>query len=86
MYDFSARTSQAEKEFENCKKSEDIVKKLKKLREDPRNNLNAHKLKGKLKGKWSCYLRKNLRMVYFIDDESKLIIVVSVGSHNKVYR
>lgn len=46
--------------------------------------LDAHKLKGKLAGKWSCYLGNNIRMVYEIDDINKEIIVVAVGSH-KVY-
>jgi len=47
--------------------------------------LDAHKLKGRLRGKWSCSLGADIRMVYEIDDESKEIVVLAVGSH-KIYR
>jgi addiction module RelE/StbE family toxin len=62
----------------------DVTAKLQKLMEDPRKKLDAHKLKGKLAGKWSCSLGYDLRMVYEIDDERKEIVVAAVGSH-KVY-
>ena len=52
--------------------------------ENPRNELDAHKLKGKLQGKWSCSLGYDIRMVYEIDDENKEIVIVAVGSH-KIY-
>jgi mRNA-degrading endonuclease YafQ of YafQ-DinJ toxin-antitoxin module len=41
-------------------------------------------LKGKLEGKWSCWFGGDIRMVYEIDDESKEVIVVAVGTH-KIY-
>lgn len=62
----------------------DIPEKLERLKKNPRKELNAHKLKGKLESKWSCYLGGDLRLVYEIDDISKEIIVVAAGSH-KVY-
>jgi mRNA interferase YafQ len=52
---------------------------------EPRKELQAHKLQGKLDGKWSCSLNYDLRMVYEIDDVKKEIIVVAVGSHKEVY-
>ena len=58
--------------------------KLQKLQQNPRRELDAHKLKGKLAGKWSCWLGSDLRRVYEIDDENKEIVVVAVGSH-KIY-
>jgi len=62
----------------------DIIGKLQKLKEDPRQNTSAHPLHGKLTGKWSCWLGSNLRMVYTINDSNKIIEVESVGSH-KIY-
>ncbi len=52
---------------------------------EPRNELDAHKLKGRLEGKWSCSLGYDIRMVYEIDDDKKEIVVVAVGSHKEVY-
>ncbi|MDO8508263.1 MAG: type II toxin-antitoxin system mRNA interferase toxin, RelE/StbE family [Nanoarchaeota archaeon] len=79
------RSKKAEKQFYDLVNSRgDVKKKLIRFSENPRMELDAHKLKGKLAGKWSCYLGNNIRMVYEIDDINKEIIVVAVGSH-KVY-
>ena len=86
MYKFTARSKKAEKQFYatlNLRK--DISAKLQKFIINPRNELTAHKLKGKLKGKWSCSLGYDIRMVYEIDDDKKEIVVVAVGSHKEVY-
>ena len=85
MYKIATRSKKAEKQFYdvlNSRKS--IPEKLEKLKEDPRKYLDAHKLKGKLEGKWSCSLGYDIRMVYEIDDENKEIVVVAAGSH-KIY-
>ena len=58
--------------------------KLELLKQNPRKHLDAHKLKGRLKNFWGCWLEANLRFVYEIDDKNKLIIVAAVGTH-KVY-
>lgn len=85
LYTITTRSKKAEKQYyEILQARDDIPAKLEKLREDPRNKLNAHKLKGKLEGKWSCYLGYDLRLVYEIDEENKEIVVVAAGSH-KVY-
>ena len=85
MYKLTTRSKKAEKQFYevlNLRKS--VPDKLELLKEDPRKHLDAHKLKGKLEGRWSCSLGYDVRMVYEIGDDSKEIVVVSVGSH-KIY-
>ena len=85
MYKLTTRSKKAEKQFyEVLNSSKSIAEKLEKLNENPRKYLDAHKLKGKLEGKWSCSLGYDIRMVYEIDDENNEIIVVAVGSH-KIY-
>ena len=86
MYKITTRSKKAEKQFyEIIDLRENIPEKLEKLKLDPRRELNAHPLKGKLQGKWSCSLGGDIRMVYEIDDRNKEIIVVAAGSH-KIYR
>ena len=58
---------------------------MQRLKNDPRRELDAHKLKGKLEGKWSCCLGGDLRLIYEIDDENKEIIVVTAGSHKEYF-
>jgi len=85
MYNITTRSQRAEKQFREALYSRPgISQKLENFRLDPRRHLDAHKLKGKLDGKWSCSLGWDLRMIYEIDDDTKEIIVVAVGSH-KVY-
>jgi len=86
MYKFTTRSKKAEKQFyEILNSREGIPAKLEKLRIDPRGESDAHKLKGKLEGKWSCSLGYDIRMVYEIDDKNKEIVVVAVGSHKEAY-
>ena len=74
MYKLTTRSKKAEKQFYTYINSrEGIPPKLEKLKENPRKELDAHKLKG-----------ADIRMVYEIDDEKKEIVVVAVGSH-KIY-
>ena len=85
MYRLTTRSRRAEKQFYDVLNSrEGIPEKLEKLKIDPRRELDAHKLRGKLDGKWSCSLGGDIRMVYEIDDKNKEIVVVAVGSH-KIY-
>ena len=86
MYKFTTRSKKAEKQFyEILDSREGIPAKLEKLRTDPRRELDAHKLKGKLEGKQSCSLGYDIRMVYEIDDKNKEVVVVAVGSHKEAY-
>lgn len=85
MYTITTRTKRAEKQYMDVLTvRHDVPEKLVRLQQNPREELDAHKLKGKLAGKWSCSLGYDLRMIYEIDDDLKEIIVVTVGSH-KIY-
>ena len=84
MYEITSNSRKAEKQF--LKNLNDKIKdKLELLKKDPRRNLDAHPLHGKMKGKWSCWFGSNKRMVYKLDDINNLIIVFTVGSH-KIYQ
>ena len=86
MYKFTTRSKKAEKQFYEVLNSRGSIKaKLEKLKEDPRGQFNAHKLKGKLEGKWACYLGYDIRLVYEIDDANQEIVVVAAGSHKEAY-
>ncbi len=85
MYEIITKSKRAEKQYNEVLSSrDDIPEKLKLLRENPRKALDAHKLKGKLQGLWSCYLGGDIRMIYRIDDKTKEIVVYAAGSH-KIY-
>ena len=60
----------------------DIKEKLDKLKIEPRRANGAHPLHGKLQGKWSCWLGSNIRLIYTINDNKKLIIIYAIGTHN----
>ena len=66
-YKITTRSEKAEKQF-NEYLDEKMSKKLELLKENPRKFLDAHKLKGKLEGLWSCWLGGDIRMIYEIDD------------------
>jgi addiction module RelE/StbE family toxin len=84
MYEITSNSRKAEKQFiQNV--NEKIKERLDLLKENPRKNLDAHPLHGKMKGKWSCWFGSNKRMVYELDDVNRLIIVFAVGSH-KIYQ
>ena len=77
MYKFTTRSKKAEKQFYDILNSgKGISFKLEKLMQNPRKELDAHKLKGKLQGKWSCSLGYDIRMIYEIDDKNKEIVEV----------
>ena len=87
MYRLTTRSKKAEKQFyETLKSQKDASVKLEKFIQDPRKELDAHKLKGKLDGKWACSLGYDLRIVYEIDDKNNEIVILAVGSHKEVYR
>ena len=85
MYKITTRSKKAEKQFyEILNSRQGMPEKLEKLKQNPRKELDAHKLRGKLEGKWSCSLGSDIRIVYEIDDNNKEIVVVAAGSH-KIY-
>ena len=78
MYNLTTRSKKAEKQFYEVLSSREAIRtKLEMLRNDPKGQFNAHKLKGKLEGKWSCYLGYDKRIVYEIDDENKEIVALA---------
>jgi len=83
MYKLTTRTKRVERQYKELV-NEKIEKRLELLKQNPRRNLSAHKLKGKLKELWSCWLSADIRIVYEIDNENKLIIMEAIGSH-KIY-
>ena len=62
----------------------DIKHKLDALKNDPKRSNGAHPLHGRLMGKWACWLGSNIRAIYTINDQEKIIIIESVGTH-KIY-
>jgi len=69
MYEFVTLSKKAERQFNTIIEQRQGNKdKLRLLQEDPRKRLDAHKLKGRLKDFWSCWLGIDLRLVYKIDD------------------
>ena len=85
MYSIYLANKKVDKILNNLiRKRKDITEKLKRLKEDPRRNLDAHPLHGPLSGKWSCWLGSNLRIIYIINDIDKIIEIEAVGTH-KIY-
>ena len=82
MYTIFTANSKTEKRLNQyIKLRKDIITKLERLKLDPRKEIGAHPLHGRLAGKWSCWLGSNIRMIYSIDNENKKIIVEAVGPH-----
>ncbi len=63
---------------------QDIKNKLQKLKQNPRREIGAHPLFGKLREKWACWLGSNIRMIYSIDDSKQIITIETVRTH-KIY-
>lgn len=85
MYEIYFAHSKAEKILEEfLKERNDIKNKLLRLKQNPRKEIGAHPLHGKLSGKWACWLGSNIRMIYSIDDLKKIIYIFDVGTH-KIY-
>lgn len=61
-----------------------IKNKLDKLKNNPRKEIGAHPLHGKLKGKFACWFASNIRAIYIINEKTKSIIIQAVGTH-KIY-
>ena len=82
VYDIYIANSKTERKLqEYLMVRTDIRSKLNRLKLNPRREIGAHPLHGRLSEKWSCWLGSNIRMIYSIDDAKKQIIVEAVGSH-----
>jgi addiction module RelE/StbE family toxin len=85
MYALFIANSKTEKELRGyLSLREDIKNKLDRLKENPYHSNEAHKLFGRLNGKWACWLGSNIRMIYTIDGIKKIIIIEAIGTH-KIY-
>ena len=85
MYKLFTANSKTEKRLnEYISSRNDIRDKLDKLKDDPYKNNGAHKLHGRLLGKYACWFGSNIRIIYVIDEIKKAIIIEAVGTH-KVY-
>ncbi len=83
MYEIHATSRKTDKILRDyISKRGDIRDKLIRLKINPRRGLGAHPLHGRFFGKWACWLGSNIRMIYSIDDKSKLILIFAVGAHN----
>lgn len=82
IYTANSRTEKRLKEYLSLRS--DIKEKLCRLKLEPRRANGAHQLSGKLMGKWACWFGSNIRAIYSIDDEKKIIFIEAVGSH-KIY-
>jgi len=85
MYEIFTANSKIEKQIqEYLLLRKDIKDKLDRLKESPYGANGAHKLHGKLEGKWACWLGSNIRVIYIINEVMKKIILVAIGTH-KIY-
>jgi len=85
MYEIKPANKKTEKKINEYKeRRNDIYRKLEALQENPREANAAHPLKGRLAGKWACWLGSNIRIVYFINEENKWIEIENIGTH-KIY-
>jgi len=85
MYEIFTANSRTEKRLKDyLMKRGDIKEKLDRLCANPRKEIGAHPLHGRLKGKWGGWLGSNIRIIYSIDEERKRINIEAVGSH-KIY-
>ncbi|HRZ85588.1 MAG TPA: hypothetical protein P5277_02300 [Candidatus Paceibacterota bacterium] len=83
MYKLFVANSKTEKRLsEYIHLRNDIKQKLDYLKEEPRKANGAHPLHGILAGKWACWLGSNIRAIYTINDEDKIVIIEAVGAHN----
>lgn len=82
LFTANTKTEKILQEYLSLRK--DMAEKLDKIKIEPRRANGAHPLHGKLAGKWACWLGSNIRMIYTINDENRIIIIEAVGSH-KIY-
>ena len=85
MYKLTTHNKRVEKKLKIYIKSrKDVIEKIQRLKQNPRKECGAHPLHGRLKGKYSCRIGSNIRMIYKINDFNKQIIIEAIGTH-KIY-
>lgn len=63
---------------------------LNELSKDPfQPKLRTHKLSGKLKGLWACWVEYDCRIVFAFEDDpdtsDEMIVLIDIGTHDEVY-
>jgi len=87
-YRIETSTAKIEKRLKDfIQKYPAIKSKLRRLQQNPRKAIDAHILHGEFEGLWSCHLSRNpdLVLIYFIDNNKKIIGLLRIGSHGQVY-
>ncbi|MBI3334742.1 hypothetical protein HYZ97_04610 [Candidatus Pacearchaeota archaeon] len=85
MYTLCTAHSTVEKRLRDYLSSrKDIRRKLDLLRENPHRANGAHKLHGRLGGKYACWLGSNIRIIYIIRELKKEVVIEAIGTH-KIY-
>ncbi len=85
MYSLFTANSKTEKILKDyvCSRK-DVKDKLDRLKENPCKSNGAHKLHGRLNGKWACWFGSNIRAVYIIDEiKKKLDKLISLQNTKK---
>ena len=67
-----------------------ILDVLNELSEDPfQSRLRTHKLSGKLKGLWACWVEYDCRIIFAFEDDPdakvEMIVLIDIGTHDEVY-
>lgn len=87
MYDYELRKSVETIFFKLAKKNpkqlEIIYKKIEEIRQNPHHYKN---LRSPLQHLKRVHIDKSFVLVYFIDEQSKTIIIEDYGHHDNIYR
>ena len=82
IFTANSKTEKILRQYTELRK--DVKEKLDRLKENPYKNIGAHKLHGRLEGKWACWLGSNIRLIYSVNEKNKSIVIEAVGTH-KIY-
>lgn len=44
-----------------------------------------HRLQGKYKDCFECHIKSDLLLIYKIDEENKILLVVDIGTHSELF-
>lgn len=74
----------------NPARQDRLFQALERLAEDPYDpGLKTHKLSGRLKGLWACWVQYDCRIVFAFEPDpatgEDLIVLIDLGTHDEVY-
>ena len=94
MY-FVARSRSFEKSYRKLKKSGTLKLSVRKSLEEVIVTLSAgtrlqarhldHQLKGEFKGYRECHIKDDLLLVYRIDEDEGVLVLMDIGSHSQLF-